>query len=663
MRRRDFFKLGAVGSLFSRKIKAGPRIEPSESGSARTSGRTAQPPAFEPEYIVVGSGAGGGTVAARLVEYGYRVLVLEAGGDPHTLKGGNPLSPGGTTLPEDYDVPAFHGVATENDSMKWDFFVRHYADDNQQKLDPKYVESYNNRRVDGIWYPRAGTLGGCTAHSAMILVYPHNSDWNQIADLTGDNSWRAEKMRRYFERLEHCDHRWFERLLHKLGLNPSRHGWSGWLHTEVSDAGSALKDGSLVNAVLQSTKDGLRELGFPDAARIAAMEDPNDWRVVKDSEIGLRYTPLATNGHKRMGSRERLLDVARRYPGRLKIELNALATRVLFRTTRAIGVEYRVGERLYKAAPNASAADGELRQAFASREVILAGGAFNTPQLLMLSGIGPRQTLESKAIPVLVDLPGVGKNLQDRYEVSVVNRMAFSEWKALQGATFLKGDSQYREWADHKSGVYTSNGVILAAVVRSGPGQLDPDLFCFATVADFKGYVPLYSKTLAENLNCLSWVVLKGHTKNTAGEVTLRSADPRDPPVINFHYFNEGTDPAGDDLQAVVNGVKLVRRLSASLKKQRQIESEEFPGDNVQSDDQLREFVKRNAWGHHASCTCPIGPRNAGGVLSSDFKVYGTTGLRVVDASAFPRIPGLFIASAVYMIGEKAADVIADAAR
>src|SRR5262245_38369726 len=418
MQRRDFVKLGAViSSLFARGFKSTAsvlRAEPA-SPSVRIGTESQATPAFEPEYIVVGSGAGGGTVAARLVEYGHRVLVLEAGGDPQTLKGGNPVNPNGNTLPDDYDVPAFHGQATENDAMKWDYFVRHYADTEQQKLDPKYVETFNNRRVDGIWYPRAGTLGGCTAHSAMIIVYPHNSDWNQLADLTGDRSWRAENMRKYFERLENCNHRGFDRLLHKLGLNASRHGWSGWLHTEVAEPGSALKDKALVNAILQSTKDGFREVGLPNAARIAAMEDPNDWRVVRDSEIGLRYTPLATDGHKRMGSRERLIDVARRHPDLLKIELNALTTRVLFRANRAIGVEYRVGERLYRAAPNASTGDGERRQAFASREVILAGGAFNTPQLLMLSGIGPRQTLESKSIPVLVELEGVGKNLQDRY--------------------------------------------------------------------------------------------------------------------------------------------------------------------------------------------------------------------------------------------------------
>src|SRR5919106_5122948 len=105
------------------------------------------------EYIVVGSGAGGGPVAANLAEAGHKVLLLEAGGDPVQLAD--------TRLPEDYNVPAFHAFASENEAMKWDFFVRHYANDEQQRRDPKFTPVR-----DGVLYPRAGALGGCTAHNA-----------------------------------------------------------------------------------------------------------------------------------------------------------------------------------------------------------------------------------------------------------------------------------------------------------------------------------------------------------------------------------------------------------------------------------------------------------------------------------------------------------------
>jgi choline dehydrogenase-like flavoprotein len=614
------------------------------------------------DYIVVGSGAGGGTVAARLAEAGQRVLLLEAGGDPRQLSGTNDYQPGINRLPDDYDVPAFHGFASENDAMRWDFFVRHYADEAMQAKDPKYVRDYRGQQVDGVLYPRAGTLGGCTAHNAMILVYPHNADWDGIAQLTGDQSWRAEAMREYFTRLENCRYRPLERWLAKLGPNPSRHGWAGWLHSEKAVPEAALGDFGLVQVLLNSAAAAFDDVGQPIGSLIGLAEskaDPNDWRLVAANAVGVRYTPLTTRDRRRMGARERVLETAQRYPERLHLELDALVTRiVLDGSNRATGVEYLKGPRLYRAHGQPASAPGVPMQAAAGREVILCGGAFNTPQLLMLSGIGPREVLEPLGIPVRIELPGVGKNLQDRYEIGVVNRMDFDRWKILDGATFSRGDRQYQDWAKGHDGVYASNGAVLAAILRSMPERPLPDLFCFALLGLFGGYFPGYSSLEVTKPNYLTWAILKAHTENRAGEVRLRSTDPRDTPLINFRYFEEGSDTAGEDLASVVAGIRFVRRLTAKLTAEGAIAAEEQPGEALQSDDELKDFVRSHAWGHHASCTCAIGPRAGGGVLGSDFRVHGAQGLRVVDASVFPRIPGFFIASAVYMVAEKAADAI-----
>jgi choline dehydrogenase len=625
---------------------------------------SADPQNVTAEYIVVGSGAGGGILAARLAESGRTVLLLEAGGDPRTAQQQQPVPPSGG-MPNEYDVPVFHGLASENDAIKWDFYVRHYGNNKQQCQDPKYFETVDGQRVDGVLYPRAGTLGGCTAHNAMIIVYPHNTDWDEIAELTGDESWRAPQMRRYFELLENCHHRKFHRFLAALGFNPTRHGWRGWLSTERATPLSALLDHPLVRMIILSAWEAFKNAGSKrDHLRWLwkGAFDPNDWRLVREAAGGVRYIPLSTSNHARTSARERVLEVATKHPELLRIELDALTTRVLFDgNNRAIGVEYLKGKHLYRAHAAPSSQAGELRTAYATREVILAGGTFNTPQLLMLSGIGSAEQLAQHSIPLRVDLPGVGTNLQDRYEVGVVNRMNFSQWRIFRGARFAQDDPQFEQW-QRGCGPYITNGGVLTAFKRSFPDRETPDIFCLGLLGLFRGYFPNYSALFAENLNYMTWVVLKAHTKNRAGKVTLRSADPRDTPDINFHYFEEGSDTQGEDLASVVEGIRFVRKITQHFKDNKLIAEEELPGDHLQSDEDLKTFIRNQAWGHHASCTCAIGPREHNGVLTSDFRVHGTQGLRVVDASVFPRTPGFFITSAIYMIAEKAADVILQAA-
>jgi choline dehydrogenase-like flavoprotein len=606
------------------------------------------------DYVIVGSGAGGGTLAARLVEAGLRVLLLEAGGDPRA---------GGGRLPDDYDVPAFHPFACEDASMSWNFRVRHYADEARSARDWKYEAG------QGVLYPRAATLGGCTSHNAMIFMLPHDADWDAIAQLTGDPSWHPSQMRRHARRIEDCRHRPLWRLLRHVGLDPTGHGWDGWLRTEKVMPLSVLGDAGLMHLLLDSAGSFARGLPAPLQSAWRWLRggagDPNARRFGPGSFEGLCYTPLATSAHRRYGVRERLLELAARHPERLRLELDALATRVLFDSDgAACGVEYLKGERLYRAHAAPSAAAGERRMARARREVVLCGGAFNTPQLLMLSGIGPAAELQAHGIAVRADLSGVGRNLQDRYEVAVTHRVR-APWQVLQDARFTRDDALWRRWKQEGKGMYASNGAALGVVRRSDgarrPGQ-DPDLFCMALLARFEGYFPGFSARIRDASDQMTWAVLKAHTRNRAGSVRLRSADPRDMPLVNFHYFEEGDDHAGEDLRAVVQAIRQVREMTAPLIERGWIAEELRPGPQVQSDEALADYVRDTAWGHHASCSCPIGPAAQGGVLDSRFAVHGVPRLRVVDASVFPRIPGFFVAGAVYMVAEKAADAVLHAA-
>jgi choline dehydrogenase len=622
------------------------------------------------DYVIVGSGAGGGPLAANLARHGFKVLLMEAGGDPCSEDETGRLM---------YEVPIFHGASTEYKACAWNYYVRHYTDDEQQAQDSKTVKIAGR---DTVWYPRAGTLGGCTAHNAMITVLPQDSDWNYMANVTGDPSWRAENMHQYFARLENCKYvpkpdsvegiakGILSSIAEILKGDPDwrdwshGHGFDGWLPTCEADPKLALKDPEIIALLLNGVKAALADRIGDPLFRVLSRFDPNDSRNAAHSPEGLAFTPLAVDRGRRAGPREYLLRVLKSNPDHLTIRKNVLATRILFEGNRAIGVEFIDKPHVYRADP-AAAEDVQAlprNEVRVKREVIVAAGAFNSPQLLMLSGVGPKAELERFQIPLIVDLPGVGQNLQDRYEVGVVSEFA-RDFALLEGATFAmpengKMDSYMAQWQKDGTGVYASNGSVIGIIKRSRRELPDPDLYIFGLPGFFAGYKPGYSKLFEYHHNRFTWAILKARTNNY-GSVTLRSGNPWDTPEINFQYFGDGHRENDPDLDAVVNGVQFVRSMNSHLSRLGIIRNEEVPGPGYQTDDQLRRFIRNEAWGHHASCTNRMGADNDPmAVLDSRFRVRNTRGLRIVDASVFPKIPGYFIVTPIYMISEKAADVI-----
>jgi choline dehydrogenase len=617
------------------------------------------------EYVVVGSGAGGGPLAARLALAGHKTLLIEAGDDQgHNVN---------------YTVPAFSAKASEDEAMAWNFFVRHYADNDRQALD--YKTTYETpdggeytglnppegSTMKGTLYPRTGTLGGCTAHNAMVAVYPHESDFEYLATLTGDSSWSPDNMRKYFKRMENNNY---------LLPLAKGHGYDGWLGTETAPLSIVLGDPELLSLLLGGAFSLGNVTNTVFNLGTLLVGDANQDSKLRDTTPGYYQIPISSDGNSRNGPREFITavrdatnkDGSKRYP--LDVRTNCYVTKVTFDESvsppRASGVEFLDGQYLYRASPRSNnAGSGTAGSVKASREVIVAGGTYNSPQILKLSGVGPADELRKFGIKVISDLPGVGTNLQDHYETAVQGHIP-NNWTALDGCTFDHGsDPCLERWETNGlggRGVYSSDGFAAAMFYKSSVTADDSyDVFVFGGPINFRGYFPGYSINITERHDWFSWAILKAHPRNQAGSVTLRSADPLDMPEIVFNSFDTGSGDYEKDLQAITEAIGVAR---GAFDRQLVEVSEVLPGDDVQTEEEIHDYIKNTAWGHHASCTCPIGTdSDPMAVLDSNFQVRGVTGLRVVDASVYPRIPGTFTAVSTYMVAEKAADVILDAVK
>lgn len=659
--RRSFVSLlGSAASLFACK----------GVGVGRSATKASKEEA-EFDYIVVGSGAGGGPLAVNLAKAGFRTLLLEAGSD----QGKRAV----------YQVPAFHPKSTEDSEMAWDFYVDHFSKAADNKADAKYVPN------EGILYPRAGTLGGCTAHNAMITIYPLKKDWDQLAKDVGDASYQSGIMRKYFQLCENAEYQ----------EQPERK--QGWLPVNIPKAASSplqLLNNKVLAALVFAAWRKFRRESNENVSSIESLlnllrKDANADNPDRDREEGLVMIPTATTSEgKRFSTRDLIM---KNLGKNLNLRTSCLVTKVLFDDSQeepeAIGVEYVVGDRTYQASKNPNPASKYRTQVYAKYEVILAGGAFNSPQLLMASGIGPKADLE-RFLPdnpdykILVDRPGVGANLQDRYEVGVVSE-AKENFPILETCRFEANESDpcYADWLQG-NGPYTSSGGVIGMFKKSKPSLESADLFMFLLPTDFHGYFPGYSDIAISAKNRFTWAILKSHTQNRGGRVRLKDLDPTSRPIINFHYYEDGTDANGrplngdkslaiEDLEAVVTGIEFVRAINASAGTTLDIFDvsaelpegpagfedrfldETTPGSSYSRRDKLREWVRRNSWGHHACGTCKMGREDdPHAVVNSKFQVIGTKSLRVVDASVFPRIPGYFIASSIYAMSERASDEV-----
>ena len=441
--------------------------------------------------------------------------------------------------------------------MAWDFWVRHYEDDSRQAKDFKVTYTTPDGgeftgldpppgcTMKGVLYPRSATLGGCTAHNALVSIYPDRDDFQHVANLTGDASWNPDNMRKYFAKLEKNED------LQSI-LSPGN-GHTGWLGLDLTPVTLALKDLELLSLIQGAITalGGLTETVLNLATFLAG--DANADSPLRDSTQTVYQIPIASRNGARNGIRDLLVSIngttnadgSKKY--KLDIRTNCLVTKVNFDASdppKATGVSFLDGQSLYRADPRSGEASaGTPGSATASREVIISGGTYNSPQILKLSGIGPADELQSFGIPVVKDLPGVGSNLQDHYEVAVQGTIP-SNFTVLDGCTFgADPDPCLETWQDGNlaptRGTYVSSGFVAAMFIKSSQSpDGNYDELAFGGPTNFRGYFPRYSVNATARKDFWTWDLIKSHPRNTAGTVKLASADPRDPPIITFNYVS-----------------------------------------------------------------------------------------------------------------------------
>lgn len=459
-----------------------------------------------------------------------------------------------------------------------------------------------------LYQPRGKVLGGTSSINGMVYMRGNSADYDEWRQ-RGCTGWDWDSVLPYFKKAEHQER----------GAN-EHHGVNGPLHVSDQPRRWELAD-RLVDAAVQA--------GLP------RVDDFNDGR-----QEGAGYFQSTTGKRRRWSTATAYLRPARSRQN-LDVRTNTHATRILFEQGRAVGVTYVSGRTPHTVRARA--------------EVIVCGGVFNSPQILQLSGVGPAGLLQDLGIPILRDMPAVGRHLQDHFFV----RLAFRCTRAITmnelASSLPRKVVALAQYALFRAGPLAANGVIAGAFARSDPRLERPDLQFNFTPWSYASRDRRGAKAHPFPGFSLSAVHLRPDSR---GSVLINSPDPLAQPAIRFNFLDTKAD-----LQALTAGMRLARKFTQQPALAPYVAEEIIPGPTVSTDTQFEINIRQNANSNlHPVGTCRMGPEGDS-VVDPRLRVHGVGSLRVVDAAIMPTVPAGNTNAPTIMIGEKAADMILTDAR